>query len=191
MQKMVRLKIIGFLIILPYSMALSTVPPPIPSVQDTIYSGKLTVTLFCPDTSATIYYTTDGSIPGITGPFSPAGWNFEFDSTVTLKAIAMYKKGPGEFDSSSMITVKYLKKLGMPFIDPNSRPYKDSIIIRLRPPERDATIHYTLDGTDPDIKSTVYTKRLVFKETTTIKYMAEKYNRISSDIMTRSFTKEQ
>jgi hypothetical protein len=100
---MVPLKISGFLITLTCTMALAKVPPPIPSVQDTVFTGKLTVTLSCPDTGAIIFYTTDGSIPGITGPFSPAGWKFDFDSTVTLKAIAMYKKGPGEFDSSHII----------------------------------------------------------------------------------------
>jgi hypothetical protein len=173
-----------------FASAAIVIPDPVSSVpHDSIFRGSLTCTLSCADDSATIYYTTDGTNPTTVSPFSPPGWYFEFDSTVTLKVRAIRSIDTRVFYSNT-ISVKYTNKLGAPFIDPRpSSTFTDSIIIRLTRPESGAVSHYTLDGTIPDSTSTIYTLPIVRKETTTIKYMATKPKCIQSDILSGTYEK--
>ena len=52
----------------------------------------------------------------------------------------------------------------------------------------DATIYYTLDGTDPTPNSSVYTDAIAISQTTTVKAMAAKAGMIDSEIATAEYT---
>jgi hypothetical protein len=70
---MIKIKQVTLLILITLSMTSAKITAPVPSIHDTVFTGKITVTLSCPDTAATIYYTTDGTKLGILGQFSPNG----------------------------------------------------------------------------------------------------------------------
>jgi hypothetical protein len=180
------------LVMLPCIVFGATLPEPMLTVpHDTIFTGRLLDTLWCPHDSGTVYYTTNGSNPTTMGPFVGAGyrWPFSFDSTVTLKAFSWWRMESGEVLHSDTITVKYTKKLSPPINYQAPGTFIDSIKIEFAKPETGATIHYTTDGTMPDSTSTIYTLPIVFKETTTLNYMATKRNCLPSDILTRTYEK--
>jgi hypothetical protein len=169
-------------------------PAPVCSVPyDTIFRGELVDTLWCPHDSAYVYFTTDGSAPHTMCAFFTPGykWVFRFDSTATVKAFSWWRKGSGEVLTSDTISVTYTKKLHIPQNDPWSLFFTDSVFVMLMSPENGSTIFYTLDGSEPDSTSAVYTIRILIKKTTTIKFMATKPKRAPSDIVTRVYEKIQ
>lgn len=143
---------------------------------------------------ATVYYTTNGAIPGRHSMFAPKGWKFEFDTSVTLKAIAMKRTAPLDpnstaFDSSDVLTLSYVKKLSMPDILPFSNSFTDSLAVKIRPPERGAVVHYSLDGTVPDQTSPECKGAILLKQTTTLRCIATKPGSKNSDIQTMELKK--
>jgi chitinase len=74
------------------------------------FRRKITVTIFCATSGATIHYTTDGSDPTTSSPVYPAGSSGGRRKTKRLKGIAITGKGqhtvramavePGETNSA-------------------------------------------------------------------------------------------
>ena len=60
----------------------------------------------------------------------------------------------------------------VPAVNAVSNTFFDSITVSMSHPIADAKIYYTLDGTDPDENSTVYSEPVVLKETTQIRAAA-------------------
>lgn len=84
-----------------YEVEVSDVATPVISPADgTTFSGSLTVTITCPTSGATIYYTTNGSNP--TASSTQYSGAFTVNATTTIKARA-YKNG----DASDVATATF------------------------------------------------------------------------------------
>jgi len=191
---MMQRNMVLFLIAMLCATIFAKLSAPVPSCRDTVFTGKIKMTLSC-DSGAMVYYTTNGTTPGRRSMFAPLGWKFEFDTSVILKAIAMKRTAPLDpkstaFDSSDIVTQSYMKKLSIPKILSLSKTFKDSLAIKIKPPEKNVLIRYTLDGTVPGQTSAEYKATIMLKQTTTFRCIATKPGYKDSDILTIEFKKE-
>ncbi len=122
------------------------------------YFDPIQVTLSASDGTApfTIYYTTNGSEPTAASDVfvNPIPVN----SATTIKAIA--KDGSGIF--SSAVTRSYTFDIPAPTVIPNPLPGNFSagnvsVTLAAQSPRMPVTIRYTVDGSEPDDASPVYT----------------------------------
>lgn len=141
------------------------------------------VTISCSTTSATIYYTTDGSDP------KTSNTRIQYNSlnpisvakTTTIKAYAE-KDGV----KSDVAETKYTLKVATPYINTSNAP-EVSIYCSGTP---GATLYYTTDGTNPATSGTriQYTGTFTLTKTTTIMACAEFGEMDRSDADTKTVT---
>lgn len=81
-------------------------------------------------------------------------------------------------------------QVALPTFSPSAGTYYSSQLVSIDCTTEDATIHYTLDGTDPDQTSPIYTEPLSIEETTTVKARAYKTDMTPSPIATAVYTIE-
>ncbi len=67
--------------------------------------------------------------------------------------------------------------------------FRDTVTVRLHTHFKGVTVHYTLDGTDPDSASQVYLDSLIIDTTATLKYYCYKPNWKSSPVKSQYFRK--
>ncbi len=132
------------------------------------FEGQVSVTASHASPAAILYYTTDGSIPTAssqqyTGPIT-------LSATTTIKIIAIR---PG-FRNSDVVTEIFTKiqTVATPKADPPGKVFMNSLLVTLSDSTPGAVIHYTLDGSEPDSASPVYTAGLTFAKTATLKAKA-------------------
>ena len=70
--------------------------------------------------------------------------------------------------------------IAMPVFSPDAGSYYNKVEVTLTTATPDATIHYTIDGSDPTVESTVYEGAITITETTTIKAIAAKDGVVSA-----------
>jgi hypothetical protein len=75
-------------------------------------------------------------------------------------------------------------QVSLPTFDPQPGTYGSAIDVVIECVTEDATIHYTLDGTDPDQTSPVYTEPIHLDDDTTLKARAYKDDMTPSNIAT-------
>lgn len=154
-----------------------------PVITITDVPGGKTVELAA-QSGAGLYYTLDGSSPGpdavrYTGPLSltDAG-------EVTLKAIA---RADGYTDSAVSMETIVLPAAQAPEADVKGGVVRAQTLIALRA-ESGAQIRYTLDGSDPDMQSPVYTQPLQVTQSLTLKTVAVRSGHAVSDCAVYSYT---
>lgn len=152
------------------------------------YAGQA-VTLTCPEFGATIRYTVDGTDPTEQSPAysSPLIIPNIFPSgatTATIKARA-WKTG---FDPSNVIsatyTVTFFNTVATPHFSPLAGDILTSTSITILCSTLNAEVHYTLDGTDPDQSSPLFTTPFTLPQagTVTVKAIAYRPNWNTSEI---------
>jgi len=77
----------------------------------------------------------------------------------------------------------------VPFMKAQSITFKDSLPVELATPFNNAKIYYTLDGSEPTEKATLYAKPIVLHETTTVKAVAYGNQSAPSKIISTKFIK--
>jgi predicted alpha-1,2-mannosidase len=77
----------------------------------------------------------------------------------------------------------------IPYITPASRRFSESINVELKNPDKDAVIYYTLDGTEPTVKSFVYEQPIPVSSTTTLKAFAVSKGLLTSKVISAVFDK--
>jgi hypothetical protein len=127
------------------------------------FTDSVVVTLSSPQEGTTLYYTLDGDEPDnyateYTGPIVLRG-------SRTLMAVA-YRLG---INHSEVTIHSYVKVPPAPVANPASRAFRDSVVVALSTRAADGTILYTLDGSNPDTASAVYSRPLILKATTVLK----------------------
>ncbi len=156
-------------------------PTSSPSYGDVNYG--INATLHTATTEATIRYTIDGSEPNETSEiyFTP----FIINDNITIKAKA-YKPG---WKASNIITFNYTIQTVSDIVAyPIAKTYVSSQEVTLQTATTDAIIRYTLDGTEPNENSEIYSGPLTITETTTLKARAFKPGWKSSNVFTGVYT---
>lgn len=140
------------------------------------------VTITSATEGANIYYTTDDSKP--TSGSTLYSDEITINSAVTIKAIAI-KDG----NSSDVASAEYtIKKVATPAFSVAAGEVIPGTTVTLSTTTKDATIHYTIDGTDPTESSSTYSEAITISEAMTIKAIASKTNWDDSDIASVEYT---
>ncbi|MFA7056221.1 MAG: chitobiase/beta-hexosaminidase C-terminal domain-containing protein [Candidatus Cloacimonadales bacterium] len=140
------------------------------------YNGNVDVTINCATTGATIYYTLDGNDPTTSSDVYNAP--FTLTENKTVKAIAV----KANFENSTIAQADYVITVETPTFSPTAGTYNGSVEVTISSDTENATIHYTLDGTDPTITSAVYNTPFTLTENKTVKAIAVKANLDNSEI---------
>ncbi len=158
---------------------------PVFSVPSGTYSTPFTVNINNPFPSdATIHYTTDGSDPTDTSPVYSSPIAVPLNTGMTIKAIA-YREN---WTPSPIYTATYTTtgQVALPAIlfDPPAGTYQTALNVILNPAilPTDATLRYTLDGSEPSLDSPAYLNpiHLPLDSITTIKVKGFKADWIPS-----------
>jgi hypothetical protein len=133
---------------------------------------------------ATIYYTTDGTVPTINST-KYTGWFYQRTS-LTVKAIAVL---PG-FLPSPVATGTYViaPPAPAPYFSHAGGTFAAMLYLTLNDPLLNAAIYYTTDGTTPTPSSTRFTTQLTVATTQTIKAIATAPGYLPSPVTTATYT---
>lgn len=147
------------------------------------YNGSVQVTLTANLTSATIYYTTDGSTP--TTSSTVYSGPLTFTRTTTLKAIAV-----ASGRTSTVVTQTYTINATGPTItaSPSGSTFGGPVSVSLSSNESNTTIHYTTDGSTPTTSSATYSTPIRLTQTTTLKYFGVDASNNTSTVQSQIYT---
>ncbi|MBI9103944.1 MAG: chitobiase/beta-hexosaminidase C-terminal domain-containing protein [Spirochaetales bacterium] len=186
------LKQIAVLIILvmlfsacPTGSGSDTLAAPVFTRPSGTYTGSVMVGITC-EAGASIRYSLDNDDPLndgtiYTGPF-------ELRSSKTVYAIATMAGRANSSVSSVDYTIEGATQLSNPTFNPAPGSYTGSVTVEISSPE-DASIHYTLDNTEPSqYAGTEYTGGITLSERTTIKAIAYGNNISSSEVVSATYT---
>ncbi len=84
--------------------------------------------------------------------------------------------------------VSLTRKVATPTFDPAAGAVKAGTTVTISTTTEDATIYYTVDGSEPTTESTVYTEPITIDAEQTIKAIAVKDGMIASDVATAAYT---
>jgi len=111
-----------------------------------------------------IYYTTDGTVPdkenGI--PYPQGGIPLNHTGNFEINAVCCNEKGI----YSDIVTEEYqiqFKKPDLPSVSPDGGVFSEETTVTITQ-QKDCTIYYTWDSTDPTTESAVYTEPIVVPE---------------------------
>jgi hypothetical protein len=139
--------------------------------------------------SALIYYTRDGSdpLPGVSalyGDTSPILINSAFD----LKAVAVKTGMLNSFVTSGAYGVKSIDtKVAAPVLSVPPGVYNSTREIIITTATGGASIYYTLDGSEPNLNSILYSRPVVAASSVTIKTFAVKQGYEPSPVVAGSY----
>ncbi len=161
--------------------------PPVSDVEFSIESGTFLdgteLELTTVEDGATIYYTTDGTVPTsisgtkYTGPIV-------LDKSMKIRAIAI-KEG---LVDSSITEETYVVKVNAPVISLASGSFKADQTATLSSAAEDCDIYYTLDGTVPTSESEIYTSAIAITKNCQLKAIAIKDGLESSEIVDATYS---
>jgi len=148
------------------------------------YSSPQMVTISDATAGATIYYTTDGTIPSTSSTVFTVP--ISVGSTVTIKAIA----AAPSLANSAVATAVYT--IALPVATPTfsvpSGTYTSVQTVAISDTTAGATIFYTTDGSTPSTASTQYTGPISVKATETLKAIATASGFSNSAVATATYT---
>lgn len=151
-----------------FRLDLTNAPTTSVSPQGGVYVEPITVTLST-DSSATTYYTLDGSMPTTSSPIYTAPFVLKDDATVRYFSVnsngtektRLVKYTVNVADAVAPTTTASVK----------GGVYYSAVSVKLTADE-EAAIYYTLDGTTPSINSPVYTGEILISGTADLKFFA-------------------
>ena len=159
-------------------------------------SGDVTITAAngCTLESVTFTFsvTNGGKLTGPGGSTSQVSSNQEVSLNGTSATFVVGNSGTATNGQVRItkISVNYTSgstTVDAPTISPNGGNFATSQEVTISHNDADATIYYTLDGSDPTESSTQYTAQFTITTTTTVKAIAVK-NGVSSSVTTATFT---
>ncbi|VAW68287.1 hypothetical protein MNBD_GAMMA10-1263 [hydrothermal vent metagenome] len=133
------------------------------------YNGAIDVIVQTPTDAATIYYTTDGTVPDLTSSIyvSPV----KVTATTTINTIA-YSNGKYSNSLSSLYTITPVTVQAVsPLIIPAEGQYVNGALVSIKSTGEEV-IYYTIDGTTPTVGSIIYIAPFVITENTTVKALS-------------------
>jgi hypothetical protein len=145
-------------------------------------SYETNISISCDTIGAAIYYTSDGTQPTTNSSLymSPLVMKGDF----TLEAFAVT---PGYLDSAVQNALYTLTQAAKPVFDPAQGPLTNGSLISISCATSNAIIRYTLDGSDPNTNSLVYTNPVVFTNPVTVTARGYRSDMDASDAQTAFF----
>ncbi len=141
------------------------------------YSSKQSITLFCKDDSGkcTTYYTTDRSDPTIKSMVYSS--SIIIFSTTTLKFFSVDPTGNQESIQIETYTIEEENKDTTPPVStasPEGRKYSSEQYVKLscKDDSGQCKTFYTTDGSDPTIKSPIYSSLITISSSTRLKFFS-------------------
>ncbi len=159
-----------------------TVATPTFSPVGGTYPTSLLVTLACSTAGATIRYTTNNTEPTEASPAYTAPIEIPLQTTLTLKAKGFKTGWTPSATASATYTVT--GTVATPEFDPPQGTYGSAQSVSLICATPGAQIRYTLNGSDPQETSSLYSAPIPIQSTTTVKIRAYKSNWTPSAINT-------
>ncbi len=148
-----------------------------------IYDSSVHVLISCPTSGVSIRYTTDGSEPNSASPLYAGPVHLAVSSTLKAKA---FKQG---WISSSTASADYvLTSIAPPQIDPPGGSYTSAQTVTVTCATAGAEIRYTLDGSDPNENSSLYTAPLTVAASMVMKARAFLAGKNPSEVSQAVFT---
>ena len=137
------------------NIQLPTVATPAIAPATGTFTNSVTVTLSCSTPGATIYYTTDGTVPTSGSTAYASAFTLTNSAAVTARA---FKVGSTASGIASVSYTVVPAKVATPSIMPAGGTFTNSVKVTLNCATAKATIRYTLDGSEPTVKSPAYKK---------------------------------
>jgi glucosylceramidase len=153
------------------------------------YTAPQQVSLADATAGATIYYTTDGSMPTASStPFSSSS-PINVGATTTINAIAIASGFANSAVASGTFTIN-LPVTATPTFSPAPGPYTSAQSVSLSDATTGATIYYTTDGSTPTNQSTPFVPGtpIAVSSTTTINAIATDVLHVNSAVATGTYT---
>jgi hypothetical protein len=151
------------------------------------YTTSQSVTISDASTSATIYYTTNGSTP--TTSSNVYNGAIIVNATETLQAIAVetgYANSP--VTTASYIIAATTPTLSAPAFSLAAGSYTTPQSVTIRDAASGATIYYTTNGTTPTTSSSVYNGAITISATETLEAIAVETGYTNSPVTTAAYT---
>jgi uncharacterized repeat protein (TIGR02543 family) len=137
-----------------YTIKMPAVAAPAASVASSVYSATQTIALSCATEDAIIYYTTDGTQPDEDSA-KYDGTPITVSDTTTIKAFAG-KDGMTDSATTSFTYVIQREQAAKPQASLEPGTYSTPQTMKLSCATEGAVIHYTIDGSEPNEQSPVY-----------------------------------
>ena len=136
----------------------SAVPDPVFSIVGGTFYNQISLVLSCADPAASIYYTTDGSVPDESDTLYSDP--IVINASTLVKAVA-YATGKAP---SNVISNLYSFKVYNPVITPATGTYGSERYVNITCATADAVIRYTTNGDDPTEESPIFTTQFLVTE---------------------------
>jgi N-acetylneuraminic acid mutarotase len=167
-----------------YTLNLTAATPVISPAAGT-FSSIQSVRITDATPGATIYYTTNGTMPTASSTVYTGA--ISVSATETIEAIAI----ASGFSNSAVATAAYTINLAAsatPVISPAAGTYSSAQSVTITDSTTGATIYYTTNGTTPTASSTVYTGAISVSSTETIEAIAEATGFSNSAVASAAYT---
>ncbi len=162
-----------------------TAATPIFSPGSGTYSAAQTVSISSSTPGATIYYTTNGTIP-TTGSQSYSG-PITVSNSETISAIAV----ANGYNNSPVGSATYVIALGIvatPAFTPVPGTYSSAQQVTISTATAGATIYYTTNGSSPTVNSAVYSGPINVSSTLTLSALAVVTGYMNSSVASGTYT---
>jgi len=142
------------------------------------YTTAQSVTIACATINTTVIYTTDGSNPDSNSPVYSEPIEIPYNTVMTIKAQS-YRDG---WNDSQVATATYqiTGRVATPVIQPGNGTYTTAQNVSINCGTSGATIHYTIDDSEPSETSPVYTNPIQIESNCVVKAKAYKTDWITS-----------
>jgi hypothetical protein len=149
---------------------LEAIATPVISPLAGTYSDSVWVSLSCTTDNVVIYYTTDGETPTSSSMIYTD--SLKLTERTTIKAIALKGENSSDIAESVFVVNDSQIVVQNPYFTTIAGNYPDSLEVTINCDTEGAVIYYTIDGTNPDQTSMIYTAPFTIYETTSIAALA-------------------
>ena len=157
----------------------STLESRLVTIENVTFIGNKT---FVNGTDTLKYYNRFGTVsndPEVGDEGSITGFLAKYNGQVQL-----YPRNDNDF----AITPPIVEQVATPVFSPVAGEYENNVEISISCATDNATIYYTLDGTEPNEDATEYTAPFTLTATTTVKAIAMKEGMLNSEVALATYT---